>query len=306
VSSPVIETQGLRRNFGPTLAVADLSLTVGAGEIFGFLGPNGAGKTTSVKMLLSLVQPSGGSGRVLGAPLGDRAARAKIGFLPEHFRFHDCLSARELLRFHGRLFDLRGADLESRIDALLARVDLLDAADRPLRGYSKGMLQRAGLAQALIHEPDLVFLDEPTSGLDPLGRLLVRDIIGELRQRGTAVFLNSHLLGEVEATCDRVAFIKDGRVIHALNLSDANTNVEVELKLAPLDSDVLAGLTAFGSGAVRLGGEILRLQISGEDRIPDMVRWLVGRGVAVFGVQVHRKSLEEWFVDVMGEDQRPG
>ena len=306
MSSPVIETQGLRRNFGPTLAVADLSLTVGSGEIFGFLGPNGAGKTTSVKMLLSLVQPSGGSGRVLGKPLGDRAARAKIGFLPEHFRFHDCLSARELLRFHGRLFGLKGADLESRIDALLARVDLLDAADRPLRGYSKGMLQRAGLAQALIHDPDLVFLDEPTSGLDPLGRLLVRDIIGELRQRGTTVFLNSHLLGEVEATCDRVAFIKDGRVIHALNLSSASTNVEVELKLAPLDNNVLAGLTAFGSGAVRLGGDILRLQIGGEDRIPDMVRWLVGRGVAVFGVHVHRKSLEEWFVDVMGEDQRPG
>lgn len=306
MSPPVIETQALRRSFGPTLAVADLSLSVGAGEVFGFLGPNGAGKTTSIKMLLSLVEPTGGSGRVLGAPLGDRDARAKIGFLPEHFRFHDCLSARELLRFHGRLFRLGGADLESRIDSLLARVDLLDAADRPLRGYSKGMLQRAGLAQALIHDPELVFLDEPTSGLDPLGRLLVRDIIGELRQRGTTVFLNSHLLGEVEATCDRVAFIKEGRVIHSLTLGGAAANVEVELKLSPLDDGVIAGLMEFGSRAVRLGPDGLRLQVSGEDRIPAMVRWLVGRGVEVFGVHVHRKSLEEWFVDVMGEDQRPG
>ena len=306
MSSPVIETHALRRSFGPTLAVADLSLSVGAGEVFGFLGPNGAGKTTSVKMLLSLVTPSGGSGRVLGAPLGDRKVRAKIGFLPEHFRFHDSLTARELLRFHGRLFGLQGADLESRIDTLLVRVDLLDAADRPLRGYSKGMLQRAGLAQALIHDPQLVFLDEPTSGLDPLGRLLVRDMIGELRQRGTTVFLNSHLLGEVEATCDRVAFIKEGRVIHSLALDSAQSNVEVELKLAPLDDAVVTGLREFGSGAVQLGGEILRLRVSGEERIPAMVRWLVEHNVEVFGVQVYRKSLEEWFVDVMGEDQRPG
>jgi len=151
-----------------------------------------------------------------------------------------------------------------------------------------------------------VFLDEPTSGLDPLGRLLVRDIIGELRQRGTTVFLNSHLLGEVEATCDRVAFIKEGRVIHALTLAGANANVEVELKLAPIDAGVVAGLMVFGSSPVRLGDEILRLHVTGEDRIPEMVRWLVERGVAVFGVHVHRKSLEEWFVDVMGEDQRPG
>ena len=204
MSDLVIDTRGLRKWFGPTLAVADLSLSVRAGEIFGFLGPNGAGKTTSIKMLLSLVHPDGGDGRVLGQPLGDRLTRARIGFLPEHFRFHDCLTARELLRFHGRLYGLSGSDLDMRIDRLLARVDLLEAADRPVRGYSKGMLQRTGLAQALLNDPVLVFLDEPTSGLDPLGRLLVRDIISELRDRGTTVFLNSHLLGEVEATCDRV------------------------------------------------------------------------------------------------------
>ena len=201
--------------------MADLSLHVGAGEIFGFLGPNGAGKTTSIKMLLALVEPTSGTGHVLGAPLGDRAARARIGFLPEHFRFHDTLTATELLRFHGRLYGLRGVSLDARIDRLLTRVDLLDAADRPLRGYSKGMLQRVGLAQALLNEPQLVFLDEPTSGLDPLGRLLVRSIIDELRADRVTVFLNSHLLGEVEATCDRVAFVKRGRVVAERCLSSS-------------------------------------------------------------------------------------
>ena len=306
MSAAVIETRSLRKQFGATLAVADLSLTVGAGEIFGFLGPNGAGKTTSVKMLLALISPSGGDARVLGAPLGDRPARARIGFLPEHFRFHDCLSARELLRFHGRLYGRRGADLESRIDALLARVDLLDAADRPLRGYSKGMLQRAGLAQALLNDPELVFLDEPTSGLDPLGRLLVRDIIGELREKGTAVFLNSHLLGEVEATCDRVAFVKRGRIVHELTLASVTSALEVELRLAPIDACVIEGLGRFGRDVLRAGEDRLCMRVAGEDLIPDLVRWLVAQGTAVYGVQARHKSLEEWFVEVMGEDQRPG
>src|SRR5262245_34968075 len=154
-----IETHGLSRCFGANVAVADLSLTIPRGQIFGFLGPNGAGKTTSVKMLLALVAPSGGAGTVLGAPIGDREARRKIGFLPEHFRFHDALTGRELLRFHGRLYGAGGAALERRIDMLLERVDLLDAANRPVHEYSKGMVQRTGLAQALVNDPDLVFLD---------------------------------------------------------------------------------------------------------------------------------------------------
>src|SRR5580765_8396558 len=213
-----IETHGLRKQFGDKVAVEDLSLVVPRGEVFGFLGPNGAGKTTSLKMLLGLVEPTAGSGTLLGAPLGDRQARGRVGFLPEHFRFQEWLTGRELLHFHGRLFGLGGSRLEARADELLARVDLLDAAHRPVRTYSKGMMQRVGLAQALLNEPRLVFLDEPTSGLDPLGRLLVRDIIKELRDRGTAVFLNSHLLGEVEATCDRVVFVKAGRTVHELSL----------------------------------------------------------------------------------------
>jgi ABC-2 type transport system ATP-binding protein len=325
----MIETQGLRKQFGATVAVSDLSLRVGEGEIFGFLGPNGAGKTTSVKMLLALVEPTSGTGRVLGAPLGDRAARARIGFLPEHFRFHDTLTAIELLRFHGRLYGLRGVSLDGRIDRLLTRVDLVDAADRPLRGYSKGMLQRVGLAQALLNEPRLVFLDEPTSGLDPLGRLLVRGIIDELRAGGTTVFLNSHLLGEVEATCDRVVFLKRGRVVEERRLSPAADGPDVEIRVSPpvpghdLDAGggeagrrawreggagtaILAGLSRFGTNIVQPRPDLIALRTGSEAAVPAIVAWLVQQGVEIHAVQPRRKSLEDVFLDVMGDDERPG
>ena len=302
----VIDARGLRKSFGETLAVDDLSLTVEAGEIFGFLGPNGAGKTTSIKMLLALVTPDEGDGEVLGEPIGSRAARARVGFLPEHCRFHESLTARELVRFHGRLHGMRGQALETRVDQLLSRVDMLDAADRPLRGYSKGMLQRAGLAQALVNDPKLVFLDEPTSGLDPLGRLLVRDILGELRSNGVSVFLNSHLLGEVEATCDRVAFVKQGRVVHQLTLGAAPSSFEVEIRAVPLHPLVLEGLGRFGTVAGRPGEDRVLLRVAGDAVLPDLSRWLVGQGLQLYELRGRRKSLEEWFVDVMGEGQRPG
>ena len=318
MSEPVVETRSLRKQFGEKLAVADLSLTVNAGEVFGFLGPNGAGKTTSLKMLLGLVEPTAGSGRVLGRRLGDRVARAKLGFLPEHFRFQDWLTGRELLHFHGRLYGLSGAALEARADELLARVDLLDAAHRPIRTYSKGMMQRVGLAQALLNEPALVFLDEPTSGLDPLGRLMVRDIMRELRARGTAVFLNSHLLGEVEATCDRVVFVKAGRTVHELKLTGEEGGMDVELRTGPLRDGVREALAALGriesageaapptaTGAAR-DGVVTRLRVGADDVLPAVARALVERGVALYEMKAARKSLEAWFLEVMGEEHRPG
>lgn len=314
--SAVVETHGLRKRFGEKVAVEDLSLTVHAGEIFGFLGPNGAGKTTSLKMLLGLIEPTSGSARVLGAPLGDRRARAKLGFLPEHFRFQDWLTGREMLRFHGRLYGLRGARLEARADELLARVDLLDAASRPIRTYSKGMMQRVGLAQALLNEPALVFLDEPTSGLDPIGRLLVRDVIRELRTRGTAVFLNSHLLGEVEATCDRVSFVKAGRTVHELILGAEERGFDVELRLGPPGNGTLEALARFGpledadAGGPRADdatrGRRYRIRVEDDRALPEIARLLVERGVALYEMKSMRKSLEAWFLEVMGEEQRPG
>lgn len=300
-----IEVRGLRKQFGRAMAVAGLSLEVPRGEVFGFLGPNGAGKTTSVKMLLGLVAPTAGEGRVLGSRLGDPGARRRIGFLPEHCRFHDCLTAREFLRVHGRLQGLRGAPLERRIDALLERMSLTDAADRRLAHFSKGMTQRAGLAQALIAEPELLFLDEPTSGLDPLGRVLVRDLIHELRGTGTTVFLNSHLLGEVEATCDRVVFLKKGRTVEELSLRDRASAVQVRLQIGRADARILEGLRAFGR-ELRVAGSEIRLMADSEEAIPRIARWLVGQGVDIHSLGSHRKSLEEWFIDVMGEDQRPG
>ena len=301
----VIETHGLRKRFASKLAVAELSLSVGRGEVFGFLGPNGAGKTTSLKMLLGLVTPTAGSGTVLGAPIGDRLARARMGFLPEHFRFHDWLTARELLRYHGRLLGMRGASLTARVETLLARVDLLDAAERHLREFSKGMLQRVGLAQAILNEPALVFLDEPTSGLDPLGRLLVRDVIHELRDQGTTVFLNSHLLGEVEATCDRVVFVKQGRTIHETRLGERDGGLEVEIRLGAMSPAILEGLGRFGQALEHENGAI-HLRVAGEETVPEIARWLVERGEKLYQLNARRRSLESLFLAVMGEDQRPG
>jgi ABC-2 type transport system ATP-binding protein len=297
-----IETLRLRKRFGEKLAVADLSISVRRGEVFGFLGPNGAGKTTSLKMLLGLIDPTAGSGTLLGKPIGDRRTRAKVGFLPEHFRFQDWLTGRELLRFHGRLFGLHGRPLEARADELLARVDLLDAADRPIKGYSKGMTQRVGLAQALLNEPDIVFLDEPTSGMDPLGRLLVRDIIHELRARGTSVFLNSHLLGEVEATCDRVVFVKQGRVVHELDMSARVEGYEVELKVTGATPELLA---AHGTVLAHADGTA-RVRVPDEEALPRLAEALVRGGARLYAMTAHRRSLEETFLAVMGEDQRPG
>ena len=188
------------------------------GEIFGFLGPNGAGKSTSIKMLLGLVKPSGGEAFVLGAPAGDVEVRRKIGFLPEDFRFYEWLTAAELLQLHGRLSGVPASELRERVPALIELVGLTPHRDKRLQNFSKGMLQRIGLAQALIHEPELIFLDEPTSGLDPMGRRLVRDIIRAQRDRGATVFLNSHLLSEIEITCDQVVFIREGEVVTSRDL----------------------------------------------------------------------------------------
>jgi len=302
MTANVIETQRLRRRFGDKVAVADLSIAVNRAEVFGFLGPNGAGKTTSLKMLLGLIEPTSGSGTLLGRPIGDRAARAKVGFLPEHFRFQDWLTGRELLRFHGRLYGLSGQALEAKADALLSRVDLQDAADRAVKGYSKGMTQRIGLAQALLNDPDVVFLDEPTSGMDPLGRLLVRDLIHELRARGTSVFLNSHLLGEVEATCDRVVFVKQGRVVHEMKLGAEAAGLEVELRVDGAPPDVLA---AHGTLLASANGTT-RLRVEHDSALPALAEALVHSGARLYAMTPHKRSLEATFLEVMGEDQRPG
>jgi len=297
-----IETTGLRKEFGANVAVRGLTLQVERGEVFGFLGPNGAGKTTSIKMLLGLVAPTAGRASLLGAPLGNRVARARMGFLPEHFRFHDWLTAREFLALHGQLYGMTAPQLATRIVELLDLVGLTPFRDKQLRTFSKGMLQRVGLAQALLNEPQLVFLDEPTSGLDPVGRRLVRDIIRDLRARGTTVFLNSHLLSEVEITCDRVAFIKHGEVITVRELgalTDGATHVQ--LRARGLTPEVLTGLREWG-GDVRGDGEHVTFTVADETALPAIARYLVARDVEIFALTPQKLSLEDLFIQIVGTD----
>ncbi len=279
-----------------------LTLQVAQGEVFGFLGPNGAGKTTSIKMLLGLVAPTSGSANLLGAPLGDRPTLAQIGFLPEHFRFQDWLTAAEFLELHGRLYGMEARDLKRRADELLERVGLTDFRGHYLKTFSKGMLQRIGLAQALLNQPRLVFLDEPTSGLDPVGRRLVRDIIHELSKEGTSIFLNSHLLSEIEVTCGRVAFIRHGEVIRTLELASLDqSQVNVVIRATGLAPEACSGLSQWGKD-IQLEAEAIRMTLFSEALMPEVTRYLVARGADVYAINPQRASLEEIFIQTVGKD----
>jgi len=285
------------------VAVRNLSLSVRTGEIFGFLGPNGAGKSTAIKMLLGLVKPSGGRAVVLGASSNDVSVRRKIGFLPEDFRFYEWLSAAELLTLHGRLCRMDAASLQHRVPALLAMVGLTPHRDKHLREFSKGMLQRIGLAQALIHAPELIFLDEPTSGLDPMGRRLVRDVIRAQRERGATVFLNSHLLSEVEVTCDQVAFIKDGEVVATRDLrTHPDGEVRVLVRARKLSQEAIAGLTKWTTSS-HLDDERLSFVTRSTSDLPDILLHLISAGADVYEFTPERLSLEDMFMTIMGEDR---
>jgi ABC-2 type transport system ATP-binding protein len=251
-------------------------------------------------MLLGLATPSEGRALVLGRPAGDVATRRKIGFLPEHFSFYDWLTPGELLRFHGRLYGMSPAELRHRRPALLDLVGLTDHRDKRLREFSKGMLQRIGLAQALLNDPELIFLDEPTSGLDPVGRRLVRDIIKAQRERGATVFLNSHLLSEVEITCDRVAFIKHGEVLETRELRGAQAEaLRISMRVRKLTEEALAGLSPWAS-CVKSDGERLSFTVASGEVLPEILRFLVGRGVDIYEVTPQRTSLEERFLQIVG------
>ena len=210
----VVEIRGVSRRFGDVMAVDNLTLSLGAGEIMGFLGANGAGKTTTIKMLLGLIRPSSGTVSVLGGDPSDAKVRAKIGYMPEIAYYYPYLNARELLAFYGGLCGMDGKTIRARTDELLSTVGLADAAKRPLKTYSKGMLQRAGIAQALLHDPDLLVLDEPFTGLDPLARIHFRELMHRLREQGKSIFFSSHELGETELLCDKVAIMKAGRAVY--------------------------------------------------------------------------------------------
>jgi ABC-2 type transport system ATP-binding protein len=297
-----VETEGLRKEYGRKVAVAGLSLRVPAGEVFGFLGPNGAGKSTTVKMLVGLVRPTAGRGQLLGRPLGDAQARRRLGFLPEQFRFHEWLRAEEFLDLHASLYGLPRRERPRRIADALELVGLSARAGDTLGTFSKGMLQRIGIAQAIIADPELVILDEPTSALDPIGRRDVRDLIRRLRARGVAVFLNSHLLSEVETVCDRVAIIDHGMVVRQGALADlvAGT-LEAEVRLRSLPPALLVALGERWSlvpppGPDADGLWTLRVALEEEEDLPHVADLILRQGAGLYALIPRRTTLEDLFV----------
>ena len=300
-SGYVIDVTGLRKRYGRVEALVDLTMTVRPGEVFGFLGPNGAGKTTTVKLLLGLARPSGGQGRLLGAPLGDREARRRVGYLPELFRYQPWLRAREVLALHADLIGLPGPGRARAFDDVLGLVGLADRASDPVSGFSKGMQQRLGIGVALVGDPALVILDEPTSALDPIGRIDVRGILRTARDRGAAIFLNSHLLSEVEQVCDRVAIVDRGRVVAEGPLAEVLGEQETRIRVEGLAPAGLAALAGFGDP--RLDEDDLVIRQLPADRVPDVVAALVGMGVRVHGVTSGRESLERRFLELVGRSR---
>jgi ABC-2 type transport system ATP-binding protein len=299
-ASPAIHAVGLSKRFGGTVAVDSLALTVERGEVFGFLGPNGAGKTTVVKLLLGLARPTGGEALVLGAPLGDREARRQIGYLPELFRFQALLTAAEVLRLHCRLLALPKPAWEHEVREALATVGLLDRSGDRVGTFSKGMQQRLGLGVALLGNPKLVVLDEPTSALDPVGRHDVREIVRGLRERGSTVFLNTHLLEEAEHVCDRVAVIDKGRAIATGSLDQLlGHDSGVRLKLGGLDERGLSVVVG-RYGRWRRQDEWIVVEGIDPANVADLVDELVAVGGRIEAVIPEHQSLEARFLELLG------
>ena len=294
---PAIHAVDLTKTYGHIEALAGLSMSVPRGEIFGFLGPNGAGKTTAVKLLLGLTTPTAGDAWLLGEPIGRAEARRRVGYLPELFRYPAWLSPVEVLRFHCRLIGVPRPQRDTEIESSLTTVGLRERGLDRVGTFSKGMQQRLGLAVAMLGAPEIVFLDEPTSALDPVGRHDVREIIRALRSKGTAVFLNSHLLSEVEQVCDRVAVVDRGRVIASGTLDAIlDGGAGVRLRVSGLD-----GLPRLLSrwGEVAAEGEWISVRGVDSEAVADIVAEVVARGGRVHAVEPQRQSLEDRFLEVL-------
>lgn len=277
-------------------ALAGLDLIIPKGEIFGFLGPNGAGKSTTIKAIMGLIKPSSGAAFIEGVNIDDPVSRRKIGYLPENPSFFDFLTAREYLVFIGRSFHMSGDTLSAQVDLVLERLELSHAADRPIRGYSKGMVQRLGLAQALLHDPELFVLDEPMSGLDPLGRALVKDIIKELKSKGKTVFFSTHITSDVEAVCDRVGVIVQGelRAVESVGniLEKGIEGYTVQIK-GNLVSDRLSPFVS-----ARLDGLKTEYYVP-KDRFRQFMEIVVAAECDIDLVEPVRKDIEQFFLEIV-------
>jgi ABC-2 type transport system ATP-binding protein len=300
---PIIEIQNLTKDYEvgfwrkrKVRALDGLSLEVEQGQIFGFLGANGAGKTTTLKLLMRLIFPTVGSARILGCDISDVSMHARIGYLPENPYFYDYLTAREFLNYCGELFG--GNNIRARSEELLTRVNLDKKSwDRQLRKFSKGMLQRVGLAQAIVNDPEIVFLDEPMSGLDPVGRREVRDLIASLRDEGKTVFMCSHILSDIEVLCDNVAILKGGRVAHAGSLNDLRARATSAIEVIASDADpesLKANLSIDADVTTTPSG--VRVQITNEREVDAVIAALRKVNGKLVSVQPVRQSLEELFM----------
>ncbi|HYT19556.1 MAG: ABC transporter [Acidobacteria bacterium] len=303
-----IEILGLEKTYmvgfwrkRPKRALQPLHLTVEDGEIFGFLGPNGAGKTTTLKMLMGLVSPTAGTARILGKDWTDPEVKAQIGFLPEQPYFYDYLTAHELLDYYGQLSGVPAKDRKNRVEEVLQRVGLTDIKGIQLRKFSKGMLQRAGIAQAILHSPKLVFLDEPMSGLDPLGRRDVRDLILQLQQEGKTVFFSTHILSDAEALCDRVAIINKGELRGVGAVEELTKSVQGKVEVVWQGTQVPASMKAL-SAEFHVTGETVRTVISEnqQDAAIDVLRRERLRLISIIPL---RTSLESYFVEKLQHSQ---
>jgi ABC-2 type transport system ATP-binding protein len=302
-ASLAVHTQDLAKRYGKTVALSGLTMSVRRAEVFGFLGPNGAGKTTAVKLLVGLALPTAGQGWVLGAPIGDLQTRRRLGYLPELFRYQGWMTAREVLGLHCKLSGMARSEWTKEIDLALDMVGLADRADDKVEGFSKGMQQRLGLGVALLGRPELVLLDEPTSALDPVGRHDVREIIRQLKARGTAVFLNSHLLSEVEQICDRLAVVDHGRVIATGTMSQIlGQDGAVRVRVTGLAPDSRAALGEFGTPEDE--GEWLTFRGLNPDRVPQLVSEIVRQGGRVYAVEPRHETLEDRFLQLLKEQEQ--
>ncbi len=301
----IIEIEGLSKDYETGFwrkkkvrALDGLNLQVKTGGIFGFLGGNGAGKTTTIKLLMSLLNPSAGNARILGHDISEVAMHRRIGYCPENPYFYDYLTANELMNYFGEIFGLDPAKRCAKTDELLTSVGLLEKdRNKQLRKFSKGMLQRVGLAQALINDPEIVFLDEPMSGLDPMGRREIRDLIAGLRDKGTSVFMSTHILSDVEALCDNVAILRQGKLAATGNLRELLANESGESSFEIVVADVSADKLALIDGAkTRQNGSVVNIEVADENDVDVVLAVVKKSGGKLISINSVKRSLEELFV----------
>ena len=310
-----LQTEALSKKFAvgfwgsPVTAVEHLDLEVHKGEIFGFLGPNGAGKTTTLKMLMGLIYPTNGKAWILGRKIGDVAMKHQVGFLPESPYFYDYLTAEEFLRFYGQLFGLGGHLLSERITQLLQTVGMSEARSLQLRKFSKGMLQRIGIAQALINDPQLVILDEPMSGLDPVGRKEIRDLIFRLKEQGKTVFFSSHILHDAEVLCDRVGILLKGRLValgKVTELIGAASTQSIEVVVEGLDQSGAEQVRKVAVSVISQGERLLAV-LQSQDQVNQVLDLIRVRKASLISVTPQKSSLEDLFMkEVAGRDMGRG